>query len=141
MHMFVEFVRICNAGHIESLRSAYESPECRSINLLNDFIWNAVSTCMPSRGDLAGDGTTEFEGLGYEDASSFLEFDKPLAIFSSPNVTVIAILVFELFSLCLGNLDGFQVVNEFNLLAENFFVRIVASEKLRFCEENSLVWV
>jgi len=43
--------------------------------------------------------------------------------------------VFEFLRFSFSDLDGLQIVNEFDFLVEDLFVRVVAAEQLRFYGE------
>jgi hypothetical protein len=89
----------------------------------------------PPSGDLTHNSMTKFESLGDEDAGTFLELDKPLTGFTSPDIAPIAMFVFEFLRFSFSDLDGLQIVNEFDFLVEGLFVRVVAAEQLRFYGE------
>jgi hypothetical protein len=71
---------------------------------------------IPPSGDLNRNSTTRFESLGDEDAGTFLELDKPLTGFTSPNTALVTMFVFELLHFSFSDLDGLQIVNEFDFL-------------------------
>jgi hypothetical protein len=100
--------------------------------LSDDIRRNTISTSIPPSGDLS---TTKFESLGDEDAGTFLELDKPLTGFTSPDIAPIAMFVFEFLRFSFSDLDGLQIVNEFDFLVEDLFVWVVAAEQLRFYGE------
>jgi hypothetical protein len=109
------------------------------IRLSDDIRRNAIPTSTPPSGDLNRNSTTKFESLGDKDAGTFLELDKPLASFTSPETALVIMFVFEFLRFSFSDLDGLQIVNEFDFLDDDLFVRIVAAEQLRFYGEPGLV--
>jgi len=100
---------------------------------LSDYIiGNAVTAGIPSRRDLTSDCTAECEGFWDEDDSALFELCKPLPSFTCPDVAFVSVLKFELLGLRFRYLDRFKVMQEFNLLVEDFLSWIVTAEKLRF---------
>jgi hypothetical protein len=90
--------------------------------------------------NLNRNSTTRFESLGDEDTGTFLELDKPLTPgFTSPDTALVTMFVFELLHFSFSDLDGLQIVNEFDFLVENLFVRVVATEQFRFYGEPDLL--
>jgi hypothetical protein len=86
---------------------------------------------VPSGWDLASDGAVELESVRDRDADTLLRFDKRLATRTGPGIKVV---IFEPLSFRFRDLNGFQIVNQFNLLVADFFLGIIATEKLRFCD-------
>ena len=109
------------------------------IRLSDDIRRNAIPTSIPPDGDLNRNSTTKFEILGDEDAGTFLELDKPLTSFTSPDTALVTMFVFEFLRFSFSDLDGLQIVNEFDFLVEDLFVRVVAAEQFRFYREPDLL--
>lgn len=128
VHVLVELIWISDTRAIEGLGSACKSPESATIGLSNDIFGNAIAPSVPASRNLPGDGTAEFESFRNKDTSAFLKLGKPLTVFSSPDIAFFTVLELELLGFGFGNLYGFKVVNKLNLLVENLFVGIVATE-------------
>jgi hypothetical protein len=96
-----------------------------------------ISAGIPHQpsGDLTRNSTTKFESLGDEDEGTFFELDKLLTGFSSPDIAPITMFVFEFLRFSFSDLDGLQIVNEFDFLVDVLFVPVVAAEQLRFYGE------
>ena len=99
MHVLVQLVGIGDAGLVERLRSADQSPQCRAIGLSYNVSWNTISASVPAGRNLSSNRATEFEGLGNEDPGALLEFYEPLVTLTRPDITFITMFVFELLGL------------------------------------------
>ena len=132
MHVLIKLVRISDARHVESLRSADESPKRSTIGLSDDVGGDTVATSVPAGGDLSSHETAETDGLRNEDASTLLELDEPLAAFACPDVALVAVFVLVLVRLDVSGLEGLKVVDELDLLVEDLLLGVVAAEELGF---------
>jgi hypothetical protein len=86
------------------------------IRLSDDICRNAIPTSIPPSGDLNRNSTTQFESLGDENAGTFLEPDKPLTGFTSPDTALVTMFVFEFLRFSFSDLDGLQIANKFDFL-------------------------
>lgn len=132
MHVLVQLVGISDTGHVQGLSGTNESPQGATIDLSDDVSGDTISTGVPASWDLSTNETVELESLGDEDASALLELDEPLAFACSPDITLVTVLVLELFRIGLGRFERFQIVEKFDFLVEDLLLRIIALEQLRF---------
>lgn len=93
--MLVQLVWIGDTRLVQGLSSVNESPKGRMIRLSDDIRRNAIPNSIPPSGDLNRNSTTRFESLGDEGAGTFLELDKPLTGFTSPDTALVTMFVFE----------------------------------------------
>jgi hypothetical protein len=110
---------------------AQSSAICLSFDIGRD----AISSGTPSSGQLTCNGTGELECLGNHNASTLLEFDRPLATLASPDVALITMFHLELLSFGFIHFNGLQIMNKFDLLVEHFLVRVIATEQLKLCKD------
>ena len=92
--MLVQLVWIGDTRLVQGLSSVNESPKDHMICLSNDICRNAIPTSIPPSGDLNRNSMTRFESLGDEDAGTFLELDKPLTGFTSPDSDTVLVTMF-----------------------------------------------
>ena len=132
MHVLVQLIVISDTRHVQGLSSTNESPQGTTIDLSDDVSGDTISTGVPASWDLSTNETVELESLGDEDASALLELDEPLATFTCPDITLVAMLVLILLGLRLSSLEGLKVVDELDLLVEDLLLRIITTEELGF---------
>ena len=134
--MLVKLVRVSDTRADKSFYSADEGPECSTISLSNNVFGNAITSSMPAGRDLTGNCSAKLEGLGNKDTGTLLQLNEPLSILSSPNVAFLIVLKLEFLGFNIRDLNWFKVVNKLNLLVKYLLVRIVATEKFRFCKDK-----
>jgi len=88
---------------------------------------------VPSSWNLTSNCATELEGLGNENTGTLLELGKPLPTLASPDIAFVTVLEFELLRLGVGHLDGFEIMDELDLLVEDLLVGVITTEQLRLC--------
>jgi hypothetical protein len=129
VHVLVKLVRICYSRRNQGLSCARKGPECGPIGLDDDILRNAISTGVPTSGNLTSNRPAEFEGLRNKHSSAFLEFDEPLFVRGGPDVTLVAVFVLELFGLGSADFNRFKVVGELYLLIENFPIGVISPKE------------
>ena len=132
VHILVQLVGVCNAGHVEGLSCADKSPESRAVSLSDDVSRDTKATRFPTRRDLAGNGAAERERLRDEDPRALLELDEPLVSFCCPDVTLVTVLVLELLGIGERCFERLKVVEELDLLVECLLLWIIPIEDLGF---------
>jgi hypothetical protein len=132
VHMFVQLIRVSDPGCVKSLSRADKGPERSPVCLSNDIWRDAISTSVPAGWYLASNGAAEREGLGNKDASSPFELDEPLLARACPNIAFVAVLVLELLSLGLGDLNRLQIMRKLDFLIEDLLLGVVSTEEFRF---------
>lgn len=88
---------------------------------------------MPAGRNLPSDKGAEMKRLRNLDKSPFLELNETLLAFFRPDVALVAMLVLELLGLLLRDLNGFEVMDELNLLIIDLLLRIISVVQLRLC--------
>lgn len=130
--VLVQFVRVGDTGHDQSLHSADQSPKGSPISLGDNILGQTESTSVPSGRKLAGDDSVKLDSLGEEDPGTLVELDEPLAGFLGPDVDLVAVLALESSGLFSGDFKRLEVVIELNLLNETLLLRVVTPEQVGF---------
>ena len=133
VNVLIELIGISDARHGQGFSGTDEGPKSSTIDLSDDVFGNTVTASRPPRGNLTSDETVEVERLGNDDASTFLEFDVPLARCCGPNIDLVLMLQLELVCFGLGNFERLEIMVELNLLVEGLFERVIAVEELGLC--------
>jgi len=102
-------------------------------NARDNIFRYAIATSLPSSWDLTSHRATKLKCLGYENACAFLDFCKPLTTFTSPDITLVTVMQFELLRpLRVGYFDKLQIMDKLNFLIEDLFAGVITTEELRF---------
>lgn len=130
--VLVQFVRVGDTGHDQSLHSADQSPKGSPVSLGDNILGQTESTSVPTGRKLASDDSVKLDSLGEEDPGTLVELDEPLAGFLGPDVDLVAVLALESSGLFSGDFKRLEIVIELNLLNETLLLRVVTPEQVGF---------